>query len=458
MAVIAWFRGATLHKQGRILDEEFSPAGVFICGGCGARIKSSSIAQMTHLYLLHLAENALREESSVHARKRCHPSLGFVIQIIVIRAALLLAGVAPGSLFDIDEMANKPGFLCSRASDSILRDLRSLTGPVASLLRGNSLAPLPALVPQDIQITSGLSSHQAILVLKQGCPHSPKLVRNLCCRCTMRHRLLAIPAVRNHLSLSEMESISRIIWSDFPPLPPRVPAVMSDGWGYLSQASIMELAMVGNHQLQSSIHAVDSLGPVGRLPAEVVEAALQATARIFNFIIIDYIALIPAALSHGGVSEGSIFPRRFPHTRPSLAGLVPASTIFMLNDRELQAPRGHGEKAALLACAIELLTKARSAAADICRFRAISASFRRAIETPFLSTIPPVGSVSHRQRYETSANLSCWGGFRPAEVTSILVVSTDAERATLASPTHSRILPTAAHPPVPPFASDPDLD
>jgi len=53
MAVIAWFRGATLHKQGRILDEEFSPAGVFICGGCAARIKSSSIAKMTHLYLLH---------------------------------------------------------------------------------------------------------------------------------------------------------------------------------------------------------------------------------------------------------------------------------------------------------------------------------------------------------------------------------------------------------------------
>jgi hypothetical protein len=204
---------------------------------------------------------------------------------------------------------------------------------------------------------------------------------------------------------------------------------------------------------------------VGRLPAEVVEAALQATARIFNFIIIDYIALIPAALSHGGVAEGSIFPRHFPLSRPSLTGVVPASTILMLI-QVARSPRGHGEKAALLACAIELLTKARSAAADICRFRAISASFRRAIEAPFLppkgtvfiSTIPPVGSVSHRLRYETSATLSRWGGFRPAEVTSILVVSTDAERATLASPTHSRILPLAAHPPVPPISPDPDVD
>jgi hypothetical protein len=192
---------------------------------------------------------------------------------------------------------------------------------------------------------------------------------------------------------------------------------------------------------------------------------LQATARIFNFIIVELIALIPAALSHRGASEGSVAltnNARFPHMRPSLAGLVPITNW----SHQESINRGHGEKAALLACAIELLTKARSAAADICRFRAISASFRRAIGPPFLptegtvfiSTIPPVGSVSPRHRYETSTNLSSWGGFRPAEVTSILVVSTDAERATLVSPTHSRIPSTAAHPPVPPIAVDPDLD
>jgi hypothetical protein len=397
-------------------------------------------------------------------RNRCHPPLGFVIQLFVTRASLLLAGIAPGSLADIDEMANKPGYMCSRVSDSNSRNLSTLTGHVASLLRGNPLAPLPALAPQDLQITSGLSSHQAILVLKQGCSHSPKLVRNICRQCTMKHRLLAIPAVRTHLYRVEMESLSRVVWTDLP-LPPRVPAVMLDGWGFLSQTSIMDLAMTRTHPLPSrhavdSPHAVDSLDQVGLAPAEIVEACLQATARISNMIILELIALIPAALSHRGATEESLGP-----TLPyGLLSITNRATITAGPPTRGQPSRlGHEEKAALLACAIELLTRARLAAADICRFRAISATIRRAIKPPllpeegtvFVSTIPPLGSVSSRHRIETSNTLSNWGGFRPAEVSHILVVSSDVERATLASQTHTRRPAPGAHPPVP-FGSPDD--
>jgi hypothetical protein len=223
----------------------------------------------------------------------------------------------------------------------------------------------------------------------------------------------------------------------------------------------MELAMIGTHQLPSrhavdSPHAVDSLDQVGLAPAEVVEASLQATARISNLIILELIALIPAALSHRGTTEESVTLTNGPFGLLSITNRAHPESSHL----------GHGEKAALLACAIELLTKARLAAADICRCRAISASIRLAIKPPllpaegtvFISTIPPLGSVSPRLRYETSNTLSSWGGFRPAEVTSILVVSTDAERATLASSTHSRMPASAAHPPVPPIVVRPDLD
>jgi hypothetical protein len=50
MAGLAWYRGASLLNQGKISDEEFSPAGVLVCGGCATHIKSPSIAQMIHLY------------------------------------------------------------------------------------------------------------------------------------------------------------------------------------------------------------------------------------------------------------------------------------------------------------------------------------------------------------------------------------------------------------------------
>jgi hypothetical protein len=98
----------------------------------------------------------------------------------------------------------------------------------------------------------------------------------------MRHRLFAIPEVRNHLSLFEMETLFRITWSVFSPLPPPIPAILVDGWGYPSQTSILELATVGTHKLRSSILGICSLGEVGGLPAEKLEAVLEATARIFN--------------------------------------------------------------------------------------------------------------------------------------------------------------------------------
>jgi hypothetical protein len=284
----------------------------------------------------------------------------------------------------------------------------------------------------------------------------------------MKHRLLAIPAVRTHLFRVEMESLSRVIWSD-PPLPPRVPAVMLDGWGFLSQTSIMDLAMTGTHPLPSrhavdSPHAVDSLDQVGLAPAEVVEASLQATARISNMIILELIALIPAALSHRGATEESVSLTNGPFGLLSITNRGAGGVLSPT--RGQSSHLGHGEKAALLACAIELLTKARLAAADICRCRAISATIRRAIKPPllpdegtvFISTIPPLGSVSSRLRIETSNTLSSWGGFRPAEVTHILVVSNDAERATLASPTHTRMPAPGAHPPVPPSDPTPDVD
>ena len=50
----------------------------------------------------------------------------------------------------------------------------------------------------------------------------------------MRHRLLAIPEVRNHLSLFGMETLFRITWSVFFLLPPPIPAILVDGWGYLA--------------------------------------------------------------------------------------------------------------------------------------------------------------------------------------------------------------------------------
>jgi hypothetical protein len=231
---------------------------------------------------------------------------------------------------------------------------------------------------------------------------------------------------------------------------------MLDGWGFLSQTSIMDLAMTRTQPLPSryavdSPHAVDSLDQVGLAPAEIVEACLQATARISNMIILELIALIPAALSHRGATEESLGP-----TLPY--GLLSITNRAAGPPTRGQSSRlGHEEKAALLACAIELLTRARLAAADICRYRAISATIRRAIKPPllpeegtvFISTIPPLGSVSSRHRIETSNTLSSWGGFRPAEVTHILVVSSDVERATLASQTHMRRPAPGAHPPVP---------
>jgi hypothetical protein len=126
---------------------------------------------------------------------------------------------------------------------------------------------------------------------------------------------------------------------------------------------------------------------------------------------------------------------------------------------------GQEEKAALLACAVELLTRARLAAADICRFRAISATIRRAIKPPllpeegtvFISTVPPLGTVgSSRHRTETSRTLTNWGGFCPAEVTHILVVTSDLERASLASQTHTRRPAPGAHPPA--LLDPPDND
>jgi hypothetical protein len=392
-------------------------------------------------------------------KNRLHPSLGFVIQLFAIRAAMLLAGVSPGSLADIDEMTSKPGYMCSRSSDGNLRDLAAIMGQVVSLLRGNSLAPLPALAPQDLQTTSGLSGHQAILLLTQGCCHLPKLVRMICQHCIMKHRLLAIPAVRSHLFQVEMDALTRnVTWGDLP-LPPRAPAVIFNGWGFLSQTSIMELAMTRTRPLPSRLavdspHAVDSLGQVGRAPAEIIESCLQAVASISNIIILELLGLIPAALSHrGATEERSSLGTRVPFGFLAITNR-PTPSVGSTGDRHSQL--GQQEKAALLACAVELLTRARLAAADICRFRAISATIRRAVKPPllpeqgtvFISTVPArVGSS--RLRTETSRTLTDWGSFCPAEVTHILVVTSDRERASLASQSHTTTLTPGAHPPAP---------
>jgi hypothetical protein len=235
---------------------------------------------------------------------------------------------------------------------------------------------------------------------------------------------------------------------------------MFNGWGFLSQTSIMELAMTRTQPLPSRLavdspHAVDSLGQVGLAPAEIVESCLQATACISNTIILELIGLIPAALSHRGATEerSSLGPT-MPYGFLSITNRAIAS-VGPTGDRHSQL--GHEEKAALLACAVELLTRARLAAADICRFRAISATIRRAVKPPllpdegtvFISTVPPLGPGSSRHRTETSRTLSNWGGFRPAEVSHILVVTSDLERASLASQTHTRRPAPGAHPPVP---------
>ena len=60
-----------------------------------------------------------------------------VIQLLAIRAALVLSGVCPGCLSDIAEMANKPGLNTSRASDEIRAEFLSLTGPAAAQFRAD---------------------------------------------------------------------------------------------------------------------------------------------------------------------------------------------------------------------------------------------------------------------------------------------------------------------------------
>jgi len=186
-------------------------------------------------------------------------------------------------------------------------------------------------------------------------------------------------------------------------------------------------------------------------------------ASISNIIILELIGLIPAALSHRGATE----------ERSSLGTRVPFGFLAITNratpsvgptgDRHSQLAQQ--EKAALLACAVELLSRARLAAADICRFRAISATIRRAIKPPllpeqgtvFISTVPSLGTVgSSRLRTETSRTLTNWGSFCPAEVTHILVVTSDLERASLASQTHTRMPAPGAHPPA--LLDPPDND